>query len=209
MRENAYFLAALPLPRCAGGCYRRGNEKTSSAVAAAVFVQPPNRLIMLRTRNSLAPIACVAIGLSFSLSANAQTTGNADPSADAVTTDEAIQLSPFEVTTSNRGYLAPTALSGTRLNTRLEDIASSITVVTKQQMLDTASTDINDVFLYEASTEGTGNYTSFTANRDGGVVDNVQADPSTANRVRGLGSANIAISNFPANPRVPTGRSRM
>lgn len=158
---------------------------------------------MLRTRKPLAHIACVAIGLSFSLTAIAQSATDADASADANNTDEAIQLSPFEVTTSNRGYLAPTALSGTRLNTRLEDIASSITVVTKQQMLDTASTDINDVFLYEASTEGTGNYTSFTANRDGGVVDNVQADPSTANRVRGLGSANIAISNFPANPRVP------
>jgi outer membrane receptor protein involved in Fe transport len=99
--------------------------------------------------------------------------------------------------------MASNALSGTRLNTKLEDIASSLTVVTKLQLEDTAATDLNDVFLYEASTEGTGQYTAMTPNRDGGVNDDVQANPQTANRIRGLGSANVAIGNFASNPNIP------
>jgi outer membrane receptor protein involved in Fe transport len=117
--------------------------------------------------------------------------------------DEVVVLSPFEVTSNNRGYMASNALSGTRLNTKLEDIASSLTVVTKLQLEDTAASDLNDVFLYEASTEGTGQYTAMTPNRDGGVNDDVQANPQTANRIRGLGSANIAIGNFASNPNIP------
>lgn len=129
----------------------------------------------------------------------AQTAAASDTKVD----DEPLVLSPFEVTADDHGYLASNALSGTRLNTKLEDIASSITVVTKQQMLDTAVTDINDLFLYEASTEGTGNYTAFTPNRDGGMNDDIQADPQTANRIRGLGSANTAIGNYASNPKIP------
>lgn len=129
------------------------------------------------------------------------------PSAAASSAPEAerpIQLSPFEVTADeDSGYLASNALSGTRLNTSLENIASSITVVTKLQLEDIAATDLNDVFLYEASTEGTGNYTAITPNRDGGVNDDIAQNPSTANRIRGLGSANVAIGNFASNPLIP------
>lgn len=116
---------------------------------------------------------------------------------------EVQQLSPFEVVAENRGYLGLNTLSGTRLNSRLEDLAASITVVTKEQMEDTAAVDINDIFLYEANTEGTGNYTSFTTNRDGGVIDNIQENPQTANRVRGLSSANRALANFAVDARIP------
>ena len=45
--------------------------------------------------------------------------------------DETVQLSPFEVREANNGYYAATTMSGTRLNTRIEDLASSISVVTK------------------------------------------------------------------------------
>lgn len=116
---------------------------------------------------------------------------------------DTITLSPFTVTADNRGYQATNAMSGTRLNTNLEDIAASITVVTKLQLEDTAANDINDVFLYEASTEGTGQYTAMTPNRDGGVNDDVQYSPQTANRIRGLGSANVAIGNFASNRNIP------
>ncbi len=128
---------------------------------------------------------------------------HAQSADDSSSQDQPLVLSPFEVTSNNRGYLASNALSGTRINTKLEDIAASISVVTKQQMLDTAVSDINDLFLYEASTEGTGNYTAFTPNRDGGMNDDIQANPQTANRIRGLGSANTAIGNFASNPKIP------
>ncbi|HRE82219.1 MAG TPA: TonB-dependent receptor [Opitutaceae bacterium] len=117
--------------------------------------------------------------------------------------DKVVELSPFQVTTDDAGYQASNALSGTRLNTKLEDIASATTVVTKQQLLDTAVNDINDLFLYEASTEGLGSFTAVTINRDGGVNDDAAGDPNTANRIRGMNATNIAIGNFVSNRKVP------
>ena len=148
------------------------------------------------------PLAALAVslGLFFPVALPAQSAPAGGPPP---LNEEPVELSPFTVTSNDRGYLASNALSGTRLNTKLEDIASSITVVTKQQMLDTAVSDINDLFLYEASTEGTGNYTAITVNRDGGVNDDVQDDRQTANRIRGMSAANIAIGNFVGNSKVP------
>lgn len=131
----------------------------------------------------------------------AVTTGATGESA---TGEKVIELSPFEVAAgSDRGYYASSSLSGTRLNSKLEDLASSISVVTKQQLFDTASVDINDIFLYEANTEGTGNYTEFSVGRNGDVNDSVQSDPMNANRVRGISSANIARDGFAGNTRIP------
>ena len=121
----------------------------------------------------------------------------------AGTADETVQLSPFEVREANNGYYAATTMSGTRLNARIEDLASSISVVTKQQMSDFAMLDINDVFNYESSTEGTGNYTAFEVDRNGMVTDQIQNNPQGANRIRGIGSANMAVDNFATSGRVP------
>ena len=120
-------------------------------------------------------------------------------------------LSPFQVASdADKGYQALNTLSGTRLNSKLEDLGASITVVTKQQMLDTAVLDINDVFRYEASTEGTDNFTTFNRNRSGGVNDQVQSNPQQSNRIRGIstagqsaGGANTAFGNFRSNNSIP------
>ena len=117
--------------------------------------------------------------------------------------EEPILLSPFEIVGDTRGYYGANTMSGTRLNTKLEDLASSITVVTKEQMADFAMLDLNDIFNYEASTEGTGNYTDQLIDRNGYVSDNVQDNPQGANRVRGLAPANIAFNNFATSGRVP------
>ena len=89
-------------------------------------------------------------------------------------------------------------MSGTRLNTKLEDLAASISVVTKAQLEDTAAIDINDIFKYELSTEGTSQWTDFSVDR-GTVTDNVQKEPSSATRLRGLTSANVALNGFSVN----------
>jgi hypothetical protein len=124
------------------------------------------------------------------------TAANADGS-------EVIALSPFEVTSGNdRGYSASATLAGTRLNSSLEDIAGSVTVITKQQLLDTASVDINDIFQYEVGTEGTKQFTDLTS--DGrGDYDNVAGNPTGANRIRGLSSANITSGGFAASGSIP------
>jgi hypothetical protein len=112
------------------------------------------------------------------------------------TDEDVFMLSPFQVSSSkSEGYKATATMSGTRLNTPLEDLAASISVVTKEQLLDTAAVDINDVFKYELSTEGTSQWTDFTVDR-GNVTDNVSRDPNSANRMRGLTSANVALNGF-------------
>ncbi|MDO8544561.1 MAG: TonB-dependent receptor [Opitutaceae bacterium] len=117
--------------------------------------------------------------------------------------EDVVELSPFEVTAANRGYYAPNTMSGTRLNTKLEDLAASISVITKEQMADFALLDANDIFLYETGTEGIGNYTEFEFDRNGAPLDNTTLEPGSANRVRGVGSANTARGNFETSGRVP------
>jgi outer membrane receptor protein involved in Fe transport len=117
--------------------------------------------------------------------------------------EETVTLSPFEVVADSRGYYGANAMSGTRLNSKLEDLASSISVVTKEQMSDFALLDVNDIFNYEASTEGTGNFTDFSFNASGFAVDNSQLDPNSANRIRGLGNALITVGNFETSGRTP------
>ena len=117
--------------------------------------------------------------------------------------EEIVALSPFEVVSDDKGYYSANTMSGTRFNSKLEDLASSITVVTKEQMSDFAMLDINDIFNYTANTEGTGTYTDFQINRNGDTQDNVMANPTNANRVRGIASANYAFNNIQTMSRVP------
>ena len=117
--------------------------------------------------------------------------------------DEVVQLSPFEVVGATKGYQATNTMSGTRLNSKLEDLGAAISVVTKQQMDDLGLLDINDIFNYEANTEGTGNFTDFTFNSSGMAIDNVQSNPQGANRIRGVSAANTTFGNFETSGRTP------
>ncbi|HVU32560.1 MAG TPA: TonB-dependent receptor [Opitutaceae bacterium] len=175
----------------------------------------PNRW----TSPVLPALLAVAAGLSLaSLSVRAQAAPGVPPSdaqiaSTAPSADDVIRLSPFQVDASkDKGYFAENTLAGSRIKTNLADIAASVTVVTKQQMEDTASVDINDIFRYEASTEGSGTYTPVIIDRntikdavagysfgnDGSATTNAQA-----NRVRGLSSPDAAINNYSTNNRIP------
>ena len=123
--------------------------------------------------------------------------------AAAVAMGDVVKLSPFEVTEANNGYYASNTMSGTRLNAKIENLGSAISVVTKQQMNDFGMIDIGDIFSHEASTEGPANFTDFTIDRNGMVIDNVQNNPQGANRIRGVGAANMAMNNFATSGRVP------
>jgi len=125
--------------------------------------------------------------------------------------EDTVVLSPFVVSTEkDSGYFAANTLAGSRLNTNIGDLAASITVVTKQQLEDTGSVDINDVFRYEANTEGASSYTPSTVSRGnfrdsiGGWSNDVDGGANgiaTANRVRGLGAADTALNNYPTIAR--------
>src|SRR5438045_1496947 len=59
---------------------------------------------------------------------------------------DVVTLSPFEVVADTKGYYNANTMSGTRFNSKIEDLASSITVMTKAQMDDFSIVDINDAF---------------------------------------------------------------
>lgn len=122
---------------------------------------------------------------------------------DAAPPPEKIVLSPFEVKEDTKGYYAANTMSGTRINTKVEDLASSMTILTKDEMQDFAMLDLNDMFLYTASAEGTGTFTDLSIDRNGSVSDNVQLNPTQANRIRGLEPANVSYGNFETMGRVP------
>jgi len=133
----------------------------------------------------------------------------------ATKSDDTIVLSPFQVSAAkDQGYYAANTLAGSRMNTNLADLGASISVVTRQQFDDTASTDINDIFRYEVNTEGSLTYTPGVATfRNDGVLDvnaggtqgNAVASLTNAgaNRVRGLGVPSAAINYYPAIGAVP------
>lgn len=158
-------------------------------------------------------LSFVAVWLAAGASAEAQVTAPAanpalppsaaSPAKPGAAAGEVVQLSPFEVVAETKGYFAANTVSGTRLNSRLEDVGASISVVTKQQMEELGLLDLNDVFNYESNTEGTGNFTDFSFNSAGMPMDNVQTNPQGANRVRGIGPANTTFGNFETSGRTP------
>ncbi|MSU24039.1 MAG: hypothetical protein EXS32_09500 [Opitutus sp.] len=70
------------------------------------------------------------------------------------TNSEVIELSPFTVNTNNDlGYAAENTLAGSRLNTKLRDTASSVSVFTKEFLDDLAITDLAHLLEYSVNSE--------------------------------------------------------
>jgi outer membrane receptor for ferric coprogen and ferric-rhodotorulic acid len=73
---------------------------------------------------------------------------------EATKPGDVVQLSPFTVNTSGDvGYVAENTLAGSRLNTRLRDTASSVSVFTKEFLDDLAITDIRELLEYSVNGE--------------------------------------------------------
>ncbi|MDA0346649.1 MAG: TonB-dependent receptor plug domain-containing protein [Verrucomicrobia bacterium] len=114
--------------------------------------------------------------------------------------DEVFDLSPFTVESSDsEGYAATSTLAGTRLKTNLRDIASSISVVTKDFLEDTASTDLKELLIYTAGTEVIGPIGNL-ANEAGRTGENTVSEIFSTNtattRVRGLASATLTRNYY-------------
>lgn len=137
------------------------------------------------------------------------------PATGDVLEEDILVLTPFTVDAKkDRGYFAENTLAGSRMRTKLSDLGSSISVVNKAMMEDFASSDFNDVFRYEASTEGSSTYTPQTATfRNDGILDvnaggtlgnNVASlTNATANRVRGLGVPTPMINYYKSIGNIP------
>lgn len=176
--------------------------------------QPPQ---WQRTARLLAGVTLLASTLQAQQTTNRNQTPTPDARASGMEStaadDETITLTPFTVDASkDKGYYAENTLAGSRLKSNLSDLAASITVVTKQQMEDTASLDINDVFKFEANTEGSNTYTPVVTDR-GTAKDTVSGysfgnngaftNNAQSNRVRGLAAPDSAINYYPASARIP------
>ena len=124
--------------------------------------------------------------------------GTAGLPVQAQEDDEIYELSPFEVDASEDSrYRARNTLAGSRVNTSLEDLGASISVITAEFMDDVAAVDINDLLVYTANTESLGNYTA-TSGDLGRQRDDASNNSQGANRVRGLTRATIARDFFSA-----------
>jgi hypothetical protein len=183
----------------------RVSAKTAASAFSAIA------FLMTMALPTLAQAQAAASATDQTTTTTTTTTTSTVPTPDQVTsgapasTEAVTKLPPFEVQSSTKdiGYYTQNTTMGTRLNSNLGDLGASITVISKQQMTDTSAVNINDLFLYEASTEGTENYTADTGFGKGtGVNDTIQSSPQTSNRVRGLGSVDITRDFFIANSSI-------
>jgi hypothetical protein len=119
-------------------------------------------------------------------------TANPDPNAAKPETEEVLVLSPFEVTADEEtGYVATSTLAGTRIRTDLKDVASAISVITKEFMKDIGATDNSTLLQYTTNAEVAGTRGTYAGLGNGTSVDegaNLRS-PGGAQRVRGLAAA--------------------
>jgi outer membrane receptor protein involved in Fe transport len=171
----------------------------------------PWRQPIVRSATALSALIALTFGplAAQAQTANGPTPETGNPNANTVNNPDQAQapvitLSPFEVSASeDHGYYSPTTLAGTRLNNNIADLPSSISIVTKQELEDTNSLNINDVFRYQANTEGASTYTPTNLVR--GQVSDVLGTRllESGNRVRGLSSADQEVDNFFSLSAIP------
>jgi catecholate siderophore receptor len=138
-------------------------------------------------RHVLLPVCLLAAGIPVS-------------AQNIKTEEEVVKLSPFEVTADGQiGYLANNSLAGTRINTSLRDIASSVQVVTKEFLDDTGATSLSELLIYTTSTEVAGmSGNASLQNLDSRTQRDefVRFEPQFATRVRGLARVDLTRDYF-------------
>ena len=108
------------------------------------------------------PMACCFAYLGFSQAVPPAAPGAAAPEVNPA---DAVVLSPFVVTTgSDVGYAATSTLSGSRLNTPLNDVSAQVQVFTEELLRDIAATNMEQALLYSANTDTY--YNSYTVDTD-------------------------------------------
>lgn len=122
------------------------------------------------------------------------------PASVAGARDEILELSPFQVTTDSiKGYTASQTLAGSRLKMNVDEVGSSIQIITPEFMRDVGSTGINDLFLFTTSTESSGlngNFSDFASGTTSTNDESTRANPQGSQRVRGLAPADLTRNYF-------------
>ena len=114
--------------------------------------------------------------------------------------EEVYELSPFSVSAEdNVGYMAGNTLAGTRLKSKLKDIASSVQVVTEEFLEDTGATDFGELLTYTTGTEASGVAGNASFGEYGGKTNRLERsrrEPQLNTRVRGLARADLTRDYF-------------
>ncbi|MCD8481640.1 MAG: Plug domain-containing protein [Verrucomicrobia bacterium] len=112
------------------------------------------------------------------------------------------ELSPFEVNTSGDDrYYASNAISGSRLDVRIQDMPLSIEVITSEFFTDTGSTNLRDALRYSAGIMLQTQNDAFQAGTDNfGGVNNPEGATSAKGdssfKIRGFVTNNTLRNGF-------------
>lgn len=180
----------------ATGALTVGRPNPSSSSRTTEPVSPPMHHSSLSTqpKNKKNPLFRLLAGLT------AVAISPVDAQQVAPPPEEVIELSPFTVSSEqDKGYVATSSLAGTRIRTDLKDIASPISVVTREFMQDIGATDAVELLVYTGNTEAGGlggNYSGASIGSPA-IFTGVTRNPQTNNRVRGLARADLTRDYFP------------
>ena len=112
--------------------------------------------------------SCASLFLLFPLLADPVAAQTLAPAPAKPTDSEAVQLTPFEVSSDkDNGYAATETLAGTRMRTSLRDVGASLTILTPEFLRDLGVNSLDQALLYTPS------------------VDSVEGDNTDANRASG------------------------
>lgn len=173
--------------------------RTPDPETSAVFQSPPQPLPMNCRRIVLGRLPFSGVVLSSNLflcvaasAQRAEETLIADPKT---LEEEKVELSPFVVeASSDFGYLAQNSLAGSRLNTKLSDLAAPTTVFTKEFIEDVAATSVDELYQYMVNTQVT-------------LYEDASAQVSNDRKnatMRGLPGGNNSVNYFPTDLRLDT-----
>jgi hypothetical protein len=149
----------------------------------------------------LSTLPLLVASLAFSQIALAQPSRPAaDPALSAAAKEQVVELSPFQVSTDAfHGYTASQTLAGSRLKMNVDEVGSSIQILTPEFMRDVGATGINDLFLYATSTESSGlngNFSDFSPGTTTTNDESTRVNPQGSQRVRGLAPADLTRNYF-------------
>jgi hypothetical protein len=130
----------------------------------------------------------------------AQTVPPAGPAAGSTAQQEVLELSPFQVTAEAfKGYYASQTLAGSRLKMNVDEIASSVQIITPEFMQDVGATNLNQLFLFTTSTEASGingNFSDFNVGTTSTGDQSSRVNPQGSQRVRGIAGADLTRNYF-------------
>ena len=145
-------------------------------------------------------IKSLAGSFAFAMGSYAQTAPASAPLPDA---EDVLTLSPFSVEeTKDSGYAATSTLAGSRIRSDVRDLGSSLSIITKDFLIDTGATDGESLLAMVGSVEVggvLGNFSDVNLDGESNSTNSTRINPQSSQRIRGLVSASTTRDYFTTN----------